>query len=38
MSLSVQPGSAIMIPVAHVNGPNMPKEDFLAFLRELVTD
>ena len=38
MSLSVAERDAIMIPVAHLHGANMPAEDFRAFLRDFVTD
>ena len=38
MSLSVGKESAIMIPVAHRNGSNMPEETFYAFLRDFLTN
>ena len=38
MSLSVEPGTGIMIPVRHLVGENMPEADFYAFLREFLTD
>ena len=38
MSLSVKEQTAIMIPVAHKAGTNMPADVFDAFLREFLTD
>lgn len=38
MSLSVAPGTGIMIPVRHLVGENMPEAAFYAFLREFLSD
>lgn len=38
MSLSVEPFTGIMIPVQHLIGENMPKEEFYSFLHRFLTD
>ena len=38
MSLSVKEHTAIMIPVAHLVGPNMDSSTFYQFLQDFLTD
>ena len=38
MSLSVEPFTGIMVPVQHLVGENMPRDEFYSFLRRFLTD